>query len=132
MKKRDLLELASLTTNILIIMQNKELVKKVLHMVAGAASVSRQKLESLVEEVVEKAEMTEEEGKKLLHEIAERSREAKEEFEERVESISKKVLDRMNIVTKDDLRVMEERLARLQAMEERLSQLEKKQSTPVQ
>lgn len=101
-------------------------------MVAGAASVSKQKLESLVEEVVEKAEMTEEEGKKLLHEIAERSREAREEFEERVENISKKVLDRMNIVTKDDLRAMEERLARLQAMEERLSKLESKQGTPVQ
>ena len=78
MKTRTLIELATLSSNLYLIMKEKdsEFVKKMLYTAAGFAAISKQKLEELAEEFAEKSEMTQEEGKQFIEEMIEKSKES--------------------------------------------------------
>jgi len=86
------------------------LVKKTLLTGIGLAVVTKDKAETFVKDLVEKGELTENEGKDFISSILAKSEQAKKELEERVETIVNKVLGTMNVATKADIERLEKKI----------------------
>jgi polyhydroxyalkanoate synthesis regulator phasin len=86
--------------------------KKFLLLTLGAASASMEKVDELVQELIEKGRMTVKEGKELREELV-RDKEAGKHKEE-----LKSFLSSLRLATKEDLEKLEARVA---ALEEQLS-----------
>ena len=115
MKKKTLLEIATLSSNLYVIMKNSDLAKKVLYITAGMAAISKNKIEEMVKEFIEKSDMTEEEGKKFLEEISAKAKETKEDFEEKLEDVIKNVIEKLNLQKSDDCEELKKRIDQLEA-----------------
>ena len=87
-----------------------DLIKKTMLTGVGLAAMTRDKVEELAMELIEKGEMTEKEGKELVDEFVRKSEQAREELETKVESIVEKVLEKMNLATKEDITRLEEKI----------------------
>ncbi|HBN25865.1 MAG TPA: polyhydroxyalkanoate synthesis regulator [Desulfobacteraceae bacterium] len=87
-----------------------ELIKKTLLTGIGLAVVTKDKAENFVKDLVEKGELTENEGKDFISSILAKSEQAKKDLEERVETIVNKVLGTMNVATKADIERLEKKI----------------------
>ena len=87
-----------------------DLIKKTMLTGVGLAAMTRDKVEELARELIEKGEMTEKEGKELVDEFMKKSEQAKKDLETKVEGIVEKVLGKMNLATKEDIRRLEEKI----------------------
>lgn len=116
MKKKTLLEIATLSSNLYLIMKNSELAKKVMYITAGMAAISKHKIEEMVQEFIAKSDMTEEEGKKFIEEITEKAKETKEDFEEKLEEVVKKVMERLHLDKKDETEALKKRIEQLEEL----------------
>ena len=96
-----------------------DLFKKAVLVAVGATAVTVDKINGVVDELVDKGEMSEQQGKSFKEEIKEKARSEKESLEKRFTDITQKattkVLREIGVVTKKDLEEMEERIiARLE------------------
>lgn len=78
-------------------------VKKTLLTTVGVAALTKEKIEEVARDFVEKGKMTEQEGKTLVDDLLARSEESRVEFQQQVESRVQKALDKMNLVRKSEL-----------------------------
>ncbi len=99
-----------------------ELLKRTLLAGIGAAALTKEKIEGLVDELVKKGEIASKEGPKLVKELLEKSQEAKRELEEKVDEATQKALQKMKIATKADI---DELKAKLEELEGRVRKIEK-------
>jgi len=90
------------------------LVKKVMLTGVGLAVMTKEKAEELGRELVKKGEITEKEGKEFVEELLSKSEDARKDFEKKVEESVKKVLARMDVVTREDFDKLVERVAALE------------------
>ena len=91
-----------------------DLIKKTMLTGVGLAAMTRDKVEELARELIEKGEMTEKEGKDLVDEFMKKSEQAKKDLETKVEGIVEKVLGKMNLATKEDIRRLEEKIRHIE------------------
>ncbi len=94
-----------------------ELMKKALLISAGLASLTAEKFDQVVEEIVKKGEMSESQGKEFLRDLKEISAKAKKEMGEKIEKRVHDALRRLNLPTKKDV---EELKARIEELEKAL------------
>ncbi|NLC70923.1 MAG: phasin family protein [Desulfuromonadaceae bacterium] len=87
----------------------------------GALTLSQQKLEEMIKEVREHLNLSEEEGKKLLTRIQKNAEDQQKRLERLAMEEVKKSCERLGMVTHDDLKKVEKKLADL---EKRLKTLE--------
>ena len=87
-----------------------DLIKKTMLTGVGLAAMTRDKVEELAMELIEKGEMTEKEGKELVDEFVRKSEQARKELETKVENIVERVLEKMNLATKEDITRLEEKI----------------------
>jgi polyhydroxyalkanoate synthesis regulator phasin len=80
-----------------------DLVKKTLLTTVGVAALTKEKIEELTKDFVEKGKMTEKEGRALVDDLLARSEESRIEFQKQVESRVQTVLDKMDLVKKSEL-----------------------------
>ncbi len=90
-----------------------DLVKKAMFTGIGVMSLTKEKVEELAAEFVEKGKLSEQEGKKLVDEMMKRSEESKDEVKKQIEQVVQTTLGKMDIVTKSDLRELKDELAAL-------------------
>ena len=90
-----------------------DLIRKTMLTGVGLAAMTRDKIEEVAGELKEKGKLTEDEGKELVNELLKKSEQAKGELEAKVEEMVHKVLDKMNIVTKEDIAGLEEQIKKL-------------------
>ncbi len=84
--------------------------RKVVLASIGAVAIAQDEAEDLVNKLVERGEIAREEGRKLMQDmVAKRREKVQATFDVRVEG----ALGRMNVPTKDDLRVVEKKLDEL-------------------
>lgn len=84
--------------------------RKVVLASMGAVAIAQEEAEDLINKLVERGEIAQEEGRKLVQDmVAKRREKAEAQFDTRVES----TLDRMNVPTKADLRAVEKKLDEL-------------------
>lgn len=83
-----------------------ELVKKVLLTGVGVAALSKEKIEDLAKDLVEKGKMTEQEGKKLVDQLLSSSEEARQDLQKQIEGKVQAVLEKMDLAKKSDLEAL--------------------------
>ena len=92
----------------------KELLKKSMLAGLGLVVVSKDKIEESIRELIEKGNISEQEGKKLVQEMVGNAEKAKGDFEKMVDKYVDKALSRMDIVKKSDLQELQDSIADIQ------------------
>lgn len=98
----------------------QELIKNVLYFGAGAAFVTKEKIEELKNDLVDKGKMTQDEGKQFVDELLQKSDDFKGKFEEKINEVVTEQLDKMNVAKGDDINDLREQIQELRAMVEKL------------
>jgi len=92
----------------------KEFVKNMVYASIGAAFLTKEKIEELKGELVEKGKISQEEGKQFVDDLLRKSENAKEQLEL---WINKRVEDRirqLNLATRDDIAELSRKIEELQ------------------
>ena len=91
-----------------------DFIKKGLMAGVGLAVMTKDKIEELVKEIIEKGEISEQEGKELIDKLQKKAEQARRDLEQKIESIVEKTLEKMNVPTKKDITEMEERIKEIE------------------
>jgi polyhydroxyalkanoate synthesis regulator phasin len=92
----------------------KEMLKNVVYAGIGAAFLTKEKIEELKKDLVEKGKMSQEEGKQFVDDLLRRSEKAKDQLDL---WINKRVEDRikqLNLATKDEIAELQRKIEELQ------------------
>jgi len=87
-----------------------DLIKKTMMAGIGLALKTRDEVEELVNDLIKKGNMNEQEGKKFLDELLNRYDEAKQKMEDRVEKMVKDFLKKADVVTGDELKALKKEI----------------------
>ncbi len=98
----------------------QEILKNLLYLGAGAAFVTKEKIEELKNDLVEKGKLTQDEGKEFVDELLNKSDDIKGKFEEKINGVVTEQLDKMNMANSDDIADLREQIQELRAMVEKL------------
>ncbi|MGK7395895.1 MAG: phasin family protein [Candidatus Cyclobacteriaceae bacterium M3_2C_046] len=92
--------------------------KKIISTGLGAAILAKNKAQELIDDLVNKGKMTEEEGNKFLNDLKEETDKSKSDFENELRVMMRKILDRMNIASRQDIERLEKRIKILEQNEQ--------------
>ncbi|MCK5340365.1 MAG: hypothetical protein KAJ60_04780 [Desulfobulbaceae bacterium] len=90
-----------------------EIIKKTMLTGLGLAFMSKGKIESLAKDLADFGKLSEKEGKEFVDEILQKSEAARKDLEKQIEKVMKSSLQKMNLVTKNDLEELKEQVAQL-------------------
>ena len=93
----------------------KELIEKTVMMGVGAASITRDKVQALVDEFVKRGELTREEGQKLVEEASERAAVEGASIKEKATDTYQETLRTLGIATRESVEELDRRIAVLEA-----------------
>lgn len=96
-----------------------EFIKKAIFIGAGLASMTAEKLEEAVEEIVKKGEISEKQGKELIQDLKEKSGKAKKDFGERIDKVVNDTLQKLNIPTRTEVEELRARIEQLEKAAEK-------------
>jgi polyhydroxyalkanoate synthesis regulator phasin len=99
-----------------------DFIKKTILFGSGLASMTAEKIEETVSEIVKKGEITEKQGRELIQELKEKSGRARKELGERVERMIAETLPKLNIPTRKEMEELKARIERLEKEKERRDQ----------
>ena len=94
-----------------------DLIRKVVLTGIGLAALTKEKIEEVVKEVVEKGKLSEKDGKEFIDELLKKSEGAREKVEGQIEKAVQATLKKMNLVTRDDLSKLEKQIKQLKKSE---------------
>ncbi|MDI6703397.1 MAG: hypothetical protein QME40_01795 [bacterium] len=80
----------------------------------GALTLTKEKIEEIVETLIKKGEITVEEGKQFVKDILRHTEEGKKILEEKIDVGVKKVIERMDLATKKELNDLSEKVSVLE------------------
>jgi polyhydroxyalkanoate synthesis regulator phasin len=92
-----------------------EFIEKVVMTTIGVAAITQKKAEELVAEMKEKYKLSEDEGKQLVERIQSMARENREKVREMAEVEVRKVVERLGLVSVDELERLKKRVQDLEA-----------------
>jgi polyhydroxyalkanoate synthesis regulator phasin len=90
-----------------------DLLRKVVLTGIGLATLTKEKIEEVVKDVVEKGKLSEKEGKEFVDELLKKSEGAKEKVEGQIEKALQATLRKMNLVTRDEFSKLEKQIKQL-------------------
>jgi polyhydroxyalkanoate synthesis regulator phasin len=96
----------------------QEFIKNFFYLGAGAAFMTKEKMDELKNEFIEKGKMTQDEGKKFVDEWIKKSEEARADIEKRIQESVNERLEKMNIATRDDIHNLQSQIDVLRLMVE--------------
>ncbi|MCK4772491.1 MAG: polyhydroxyalkanoate synthesis regulator [Candidatus Latescibacteria bacterium] len=91
-----------------------ELIKKTLLTGIGLAVVTKEEVQKLGRELVEKGELTQKEGKELVDDLLRKSEQAQKDMESKVHKLVQDAVEKLNVVTKKDIAELVKRIDRLE------------------
>ncbi len=94
-----------------------EAVKKGFYMGLGLLLVTKERAESLIDDLVKKGEISQKEGEEFVKELTKKSEEAQQEFQKKIETVVTQAIQKLDLPTKTDL---EEIIRRLENIERQL------------
>jgi polyhydroxyalkanoate synthesis regulator phasin len=89
--------------------------KEILYAGLGLVTITREKAEELVSELVKRGELSSEEGKDALNNIANRMQDEKDKLKQRIQDQVENIISSMNLVRRSELDVVIKRLEELEA-----------------
>ncbi len=93
----------------------EDLFKKFLYTGVGLVALTAERLQSAVEEMVDDGKLSKEEGRKVFGGLLEKTEAKREEFEDRFKAFTQKVIEGLNLPTRDEVEALQERVAVLEA-----------------
>lgn len=103
----------------------QEMIKNLFYLGAGAAFMTKEKLEELMNDLVEKGKMTQDEGKEFVDDLMKKSEDFKKTMEKKINDAVAEQLDKMNVATGDDIADLRKQIQELRAMIKKLQKEEK-------
>lgn len=97
----------------------QEFIKNIFYLGAGAAFATKDKIEEIKNDLIEKGKMTQDEGKQFVDDLVKKSEKAKADMEKRVREVVSEQMDKMNMATKDDLADLQKQVLELRKMIEK-------------
>jgi polyhydroxyalkanoate synthesis regulator phasin len=91
-----------------------DLIKKTLLTGVGVAVLTKEKLEELAKDFVEKGKMTEQEGRALVDDLVARSEESRVELQKQIEEKVESVLEKMDLAKKSEVDALKLQVDELQ------------------
>lgn len=79
----------------------------------GLATVTREKIEQTIDELIKKGEMSEKEGKEAIDELVEKSKEMKKDLTDKVENMVSDTLKKLNIPSRDEFQELKDKVERM-------------------
>jgi len=99
-----------------------DLIKKAVLTGVGVASLTKDKIEDLAKELIDKGEMSEQEGEKLVQEMLGRAEESRETMKSQTESVVQNAISKMKLARVEDVELLKTEIERLR---EEISSLKK-------
>lgn len=90
-----------------------ELIKKAILTGMGMASLTKEKIDELARELIEKGKLSEQEGEKFLQEMRKRAEESKEALKTQTDKVVEATLSRMQLARVSDLEKLQTEIASL-------------------
>jgi len=97
------------------------MLRQMLYAGIGLAAITKEKAEEIIAELVKKGEMSSEEGKDLLNTLMNRIQEESDRLREKINQQVDHAINSMNLVRKQDL---DEILQRLEKLEKKLHEIQ--------
>ncbi len=92
-----------------------ELIKKTLFTSVGLATLTREKVEDISREFVEKGKLSEQEGRKMVDDLLKQSETSKNEMKVQVENYVKAALQKIDIASSSELEELKKEIQALKA-----------------
>ena len=92
----------------------KEMLKNILYAGIGAAFLTKEKVEELKSELIEKGKMSQEEGRQFVDELLRKSEKAKDQLELWINKRVEDRIDQFNLATKDEVAELRRKIEELQ------------------
>jgi polyhydroxyalkanoate synthesis regulator phasin len=92
----------------------EEFIRKIINTSMGAALLAKDKIKELIDELVNNGKLTEEEGRQFMDDLRKDTNQKRENMESEVKSIVERMLEKMDIATRKDLKKLEKRIAYLE------------------
>jgi len=92
-----------------------ELVKKAMFTGIGMMSLTKDKVEEVAQDFIEKGKMSKQEGEKFVNDLLKRSEESKQDLKKQVEESVSSLMTKMDVASKDDVTALREELAEIKA-----------------
>jgi polyhydroxyalkanoate synthesis regulator phasin len=89
--------------------------KKTMEKGMDYAFMTKDKIEKAVKDFAKENNLNKEEAKKLLDQVVKKSEETRKYLEEKAEELQKSAIAKMNLVTKEDYRMLEDRIKKLES-----------------
>ncbi len=90
-----------------------ELIKQSMLAGIGLVLKTKDEVEKLAKELIEKGKMSEKEGKNFMEAIREKSDDARNKLEKRVEKIVKEILKKVDVASRDELLALKKEIREL-------------------
>ena len=90
-----------------------DLIKKTILTGLGIASLTKEKAEKLVKDLIKEGEVSEGEGSKLVKDLLEKVEDNKKTIEKQVEDTVKNVLKKINIPSRKDITELDKKIEKL-------------------
>jgi len=97
----------------------QEMLKNLLYLGAGAAFVTKEKVEELKNDLVDKGKMTQEEGKQFVDDLLKKSDDYKGKLEEKINQVVAEQLEKMKVAKTDDIAELRSQIQELRALVEK-------------
>ena len=94
------------------------ILKDLVNLGLGAVVMTKEKTEEVVNELVKKGEVSQDEGKELINELIEKGEKGKKEIEGQIEKIVKGIVEKLDISTKKEI---EELKSEIEELKKKLS-----------
>ena len=91
-----------------------EFIKKAIFIGAGLASMTAEKIEEAVAEIVRKGEISEKQGRDLVQDLKDRSGKARKDLGDRVEKMIEEALQKLKIPSREEIDELKARIDRLE------------------
>ena len=92
----------------------KEMMKNIVYTGLGAAFLTKEKIEELRSEFIEKGKITKDEGKQFVDELAKKSEKAKEQLNLWINMRVEEKVKQLNLATADEVNELRRQVAELQ------------------
>jgi polyhydroxyalkanoate synthesis regulator phasin len=88
--------------------------KKMMYFGLGALSLTRERAEDFINEMVERGEMSRDEARTYVDELIDRGEQERQELKAEIKDYMQKVKTEMGLISRDELEEIKERLSRLE------------------
>ncbi len=92
----------------------KEMLKNVLYTGLGAAFLTKEKIEDVRKELIEKGKMSQEEGKQFVDEVLRKSEKVKDQLDLWINTRVEERINQLNLATKDEIAELRRKIEELQ------------------